>query len=534
MNNNRRRSGRIVPGQRGASSQVGSKSLVWVSPTLFDSEIELDAQQTKATVALSAFRSLSEHSQVRIATRAIIEKNQDLRRGLGSLWNGLPEFIITVPCLDMFPPTIGVLGHRQEMPQAQLEQLSKIVHTQARVRNKKLTAQFAERFEIWQLQNTPNIVVDLKTGALVPNSSAKHLLEQEYLRELQSILGFKTFLSFRKKVELGENFEINFKYSTGEKRGLKLKAKVSFADQALVLALSPEGTFYRSQTARLSPVSKSPLASTVSEPAAAVARPPTPAPTPAPPVPAAKVEPSSQEAGYETASLLAWIVCEDMNPVPVGASPILKIGRSEKNDLILPDKEVSRFHAILETNNGRAVIYDNNSSNGIFVGDHQVDRHELAIGDALGIGPYMLHVRAPSQTGAELAEEKLEKSNARAPISLAGDLHCVRIGGILMALELQQKTGSLRFLSDGQVGMINTRRGILHSARWGKLRGRDAIFELVQLRAGQFLFINQDGFEDSGMAMPIYKLIDELKAERQLGESKFYTSKKLDLSVFDE
>ncbi len=64
----------------------------------------------------------------------------------------------------------------------------------------------------------------------------------------------------------------------------------------------------------------------------------------------------------------------------------LTIGRSNKNDLVLLDPSVSRVHAILSVRDGRPVIRDNGSANGILVNGVKVPEHPLAEGDRVSIG----------------------------------------------------------------------------------------------------------------------------------------------------
>jgi ABC-type multidrug transport system ATPase subunit len=68
----------------------------------------------------------------------------------------------------------------------------------------------------------------------------------------------------------------------------------------------------------------------------------------------------------------------------------LTIGRDSANDLVLPDPNVSRFHAELVRRDGHAEIVDLGSRNGTRVRGAPVERAELDDGAAVGIGPYRL------------------------------------------------------------------------------------------------------------------------------------------------
>jgi pSer/pThr/pTyr-binding forkhead associated (FHA) protein len=64
----------------------------------------------------------------------------------------------------------------------------------------------------------------------------------------------------------------------------------------------------------------------------------------------------------------------------------LRIGRSPASDILLEDPSVSRRHAVLVHRNGRAVLLDDRSLNGIFVNGDRVGEAQLRDGDAIVIG----------------------------------------------------------------------------------------------------------------------------------------------------
>jgi DNA-directed RNA polymerase subunit RPC12/RpoP len=70
-----------------------------------------------------------------------------------------------------------------------------------------------------------------------------------------------------------------------------------------------------------------------------------------------------------------------------------KIGRCEKANVCLDDPSVSRRHAILATDDGKAPrILDDRSLNGVLVNGRKVDYAELEPGDELAIGRYRLYL----------------------------------------------------------------------------------------------------------------------------------------------
>jgi ABC-type multidrug transport system ATPase subunit len=109
-------------------------------------------------------------------------------------------------------------------------------------------------------------------------------------------------------------------------------------------------------------------------------------------------------AGEETRMASRMGTASEVHPVRLTGSQ-LTIGRDPANDLVLPDPNVSRFHAELVRRNGRVEVADLGSRNGTRVGGELVERAELRDGGTLGIGPYRLvfdgqGVVARSEAGA--------------------------------------------------------------------------------------------------------------------------------------
>ncbi len=73
-------------------------------------------------------------------------------------------------------------------------------------------------------------------------------------------------------------------------------------------------------------------------------------------------------------------------PRPAPAPGRITIGRVPECDLPLDDVQVSRRHAELCVEGGRAILRDTASANGTFVNGRRITERELAIGDRVGIG----------------------------------------------------------------------------------------------------------------------------------------------------
>lgn len=64
----------------------------------------------------------------------------------------------------------------------------------------------------------------------------------------------------------------------------------------------------------------------------------------------------------------------------------LTIGRETDNQLVVPDLSVSRHHARIAHEQGALVVYDLNSTNGVFVNEQRVSRQALKPGDVVRFG----------------------------------------------------------------------------------------------------------------------------------------------------
>ncbi|HEY9810140.1 MAG TPA: FHA domain-containing protein [Halomicronema sp.] len=82
-------------------------------------------------------------------------------------------------------------------------------------------------------------------------------------------------------------------------------------------------------------------------------------------------------------------------PIAIGrdfAAMPPEINQRRVSRFVLNSGEVSRFHALIEEENGGLVIVDQNSRNGIFVNGNRQIRCALANGDSVQIGPYQISV----------------------------------------------------------------------------------------------------------------------------------------------
>ena len=88
--------------------------------------------------------------------------------------------------------------------------------------------------------------------------------------------------------------------------------------------------------------------------------------------------------GSEQATLSVYSNGKLAKKVEIQSVPF-SIGRSDANVLVIPELEVSRFHAFIDRVDGRYVIADHNSRNGLLVNHKRRDTAVLESGDVITI-----------------------------------------------------------------------------------------------------------------------------------------------------
>ena len=64
----------------------------------------------------------------------------------------------------------------------------------------------------------------------------------------------------------------------------------------------------------------------------------------------------------------------------------VSLGRGEDNDVVIPHASISRAHARLMRRNGVFELTDLNSTNGSYVNDRKVAKHDLLDNDTVTLG----------------------------------------------------------------------------------------------------------------------------------------------------
>ncbi|MCE7903236.1 MAG: FHA domain-containing protein [Gammaproteobacteria bacterium PRO9] len=112
-------------------------------------------------------------------------------------------------------------------------------------------------------------------------------------------------------------------------------------------------------------------------------------------------KPAENTSG-NTASVMVYRAGQLLEQTEAAGFPFV-IGRSNANDLVIIDKEVSRRHALIDCIGGIYVVEDLNSKNGILVNQKRRVRALLRSGDIISFGQvdvvfYLERKRAPGRT----------------------------------------------------------------------------------------------------------------------------------------
>ena len=92
------------------------------------------------------------------------------------------------------------------------------------------------------------------------------------------------------------------------------------------------------------------------------------------------------------------------------------VGRASDNEIFIKSKFISRHHAQLVSDENGCVIEDLNSTNGMFMDDRRIKRHELKDGDVITLGLHELiytDVREQSLTGGDSDEDLIASADER-------------------------------------------------------------------------------------------------------------------------
>jgi len=224
-----------------------------------------------------------------------------------------------------------------------------------------------KQLESWSAHPTPTLSVDLDTGVFRANPGSLNLLEaSDSELRLEKVLGKGCIEALQARTRefqsLGK-IDVEFSHKKND-NVTRIRLMASISDSILVLSLW-----------------------------------------------GVKAPASEQETDAET---LIWLGGDSLEPLRIGASDrLVTIGRHEKNNLVLPDAGVSRFHATVKVQGSRVMIEDLGSANGISVNGTRVSKKVLLSGDRIQIGPFELFARSTRPTGRQRFPQTRRSSRVR-------------------------------------------------------------------------------------------------------------------------
>jgi pSer/pThr/pTyr-binding forkhead associated (FHA) protein len=130
---------------------------------------------------------------------------------------------------------------------------------------------------------------------------------------------------------------------------------------------------------------------------------PLPEPAPAAPSPAPAAPAGPKDACPE---IQVFVGERHMGTFSLAGGEVT-VGRTPGNTILIENPGVSRRHAVIRLEAGRAVLEDLGSANGTFVNGQRVARHELAEGDEIAIVKHRLLFRLPRGGEAAAKPEPL-------------------------------------------------------------------------------------------------------------------------------
>jgi len=201
------------------------------------------------------------------------------------------------------------------------------------------------------------------------------------------------------------------------------------------------------------------------------------------------------------------------------------IGRSSDCDLTISSNRISRMHAQIFWQQGRAVIRDLGSENGTLVNGNRVVEHMLRDGDEINVGPYLLTYRRMKAVGSvQEAQEMLDSeadTQAMQAVSMSGKLQDVSLYEILETLQYNSRTGTVQIYSAwGAEGAIGLADGRPVYAYQEEKRGREAVLALLEWTDGLFSFSTELVRKPANLRADLGQILAEFRSRRP-GQSDY-------------
>jgi hypothetical protein len=188
-------------------------------------------------------------------------------------------------------------------------------------------------------------------------------------------------------------------------------------------------------------------------------------------------------------------------PIALETDRTYSLGRSEGNNIIVADADVSRHHAVLRWEGDHFKLVDLGSRNGTFVDDERIEEHVLESGDEITCGNrrltflYMSEAEAREQYVESRAAQERGKTQALSlegigspDRSFNGFLTGFGLPELIQTLEINRKTGVLCIESGDIEARIMVREGGIVGATCGDMEGPEAVYRSMRITEGAFEF----------------------------------------------
>ena len=173
------------------------------------------------------------------------------------------------------------------------------------------------------------------------------------------------------------------------------------------------------------------------------------------------------------------------------------VGRSSDLDMVLVEEMVSRRHARILQAEGVISIEDLGSTNGTFVNGEKIQKGTLKEGDRILIGTSILKVVTASDSapreGLESVAARAARGGSQRPHEdarrMSGSLEEIPLPDLLQLFGSSRKSGVLVVKSEGQVGRIFLKDGLIRSVVIDDREGigaLKAIYRMLEWRRGVF------------------------------------------------
>lgn len=242
---------------------------------------------------------------------------------------------------------------------------------------------------------------------------------------------------------------------------------------------------------------------------------------------------SPKSSGLKHCPIVSYLICPAFAPLKLDRNKPLTVGRDKSNQLVLPSRDVSRFHAIIKWEQSAYAIEDLDSANGTFINEDYIQKHLLENSDTIYIGTHVITYREvltgtlPTSDVPDSSLKDTLRISVRSEIppkfretssqsSFQGDLQSIGLLSLLQMLGNESKSGCLQLTQKDQRAVVYFLDGaVIHSIH-GERVGRDAFFQLARWTEGNFEFVGGESPKEVTMSDNIEWLL--LESMRQIDE----------------